>query len=663
MLTHCRHRHLELLGVRLTIIAIIMKLSKLTDLTIVTPTHCDHSVANFASQSRLLSFFSRSPLSSMPSRAVTRKSCAQLPRYKGKATISQQVCALRRVIVWEESFRAATEYANAQSGALSKENVVTQTSLRRLYHSVPPRLQSPLHANEGELIAFIQQQQADKRALLNSSLSLLTQLEEELIVQWLVEMGKINLPIDRIRVIAEARRVVEQQRGKAPPGRMHKWYRSFRRRHPEVTERICQDISKQRITAQQNTANIDTYFHLLSSYRDLPPSQIYAGDETGLDGDGGRRPTVLAQGGAQRVTQQLDSYREHTSLMHIGNAAGESLPIIFIFKGKQIDQAVIPLLPSDALVGAQENGYFIGQHFLRVLQHLDRHGCQQRPLLFIIDGAKGHLDLAAIDFARSKQIHLLCLPAQTTHILQVADVSLFGPFKTYWRGACDELKKERARSKPSSERGIRRGDIVPLVLRAWPLAMTTGNIQAGFKRTGIYPYDPTAHMQTKEHRLKSLGGLPLLVSPSRTLSSIPVVAAITDLLPVQSLAPAQPNRCGHCGSSLKKKAVRRTLSTAAGVLLTGDEARHQIQESENRKKLEKEEKERRKTERAEKKRKRDEEAEEKGGKVRRSGKKKRAEEEEDKENAHPNMSAAAGSNAVRSLVLDPRITVFPMQVT
>jgi hypothetical protein len=329
----------------------------------------------------------------MPDRPRTRKASRALPRYQQKATIAQQVLALRRVIMWGDSLRQAAEYVNAQSGTLSKDHVITRTTLSRVYNSLPAQLQSPLHASEGALLNFLQQHQSDQRAILSGSLSLLTQLEEELLAQWLVEMSKINLPLDVPRVIEEARRIVELQRGTAPSSSMVKWYRGFKRRHPGLTERICQDISKQRITAQQNDANIANYFRLLFPFRDLPPSQIYAGDETGLDGDGARRPKVVAQCGSARVTQELDSYREHTSLMHIGNAAGETLPLIFIFKGQQIDQAVIPLLPSDALVGCQENGYFTSQNFLRILQHLDQYGGEHRPLLFIVDGAKGHIDL------------------------------------------------------------------------------------------------------------------------------------------------------------------------------------------------------------------------------------------------------------------------------
>jgi hypothetical protein len=200
------------------------------------------------------------------------------------------------------------------------------------------------------------------------------------------------------------------------------------------------------------------------------------------------------------------------------------------------------------------------------------------------------------------------------------------------------------------KRGIRRGDIVPLALRAWSLAMTPENVQSGFRRTGIYPYDPTAYKQTKEQRLKSLGGLPLLVSPIRELAVQPAVSAAVDLLPVRVLAPAKPTHCGECGSKLKKRAVRRTLNTAAGALLTGDEARQQIKEIVDRKKAEEDEKQRKKEVRAAKKKEKEEAG--KGGRSKQTGRKRKAAEaslqDEDKENAHPNIPA-------RSFVFDPRM--------
>ena len=41
-----------------------------------------------------------------------------------------------------------------------------------------------------------------------------------------------------------------------------------------------------------------------------------------------------------------------------------------------------------------------------------------RPVLLIEDGHASHISMEVIELARTNNVHLLCLPAHTTHILQ-----------------------------------------------------------------------------------------------------------------------------------------------------------------------------------------------------------------------------------------------------
>ena len=148
----------------------------------------------------------------------------------------------------------------------------------------------------------------------------------------------------------------------------------------------------------------------------------------GLDGDGVRRELVLAPTSSPRVFRQQDSYREHTSTTHIGNAMGQSLPPVLCFEGKLLDADIaeqVSQWDEHALYGVQENGYFTNSHTLQLLQHIDQHAVKARPLLLILDGAKGHIDLDAAQFAVKRRIRILLLPSNCTHFLQVADVSVF----------------------------------------------------------------------------------------------------------------------------------------------------------------------------------------------------------------------------------------------
>lgn len=187
-------------------------------------------------------------------------------------------------------------------------------------------------------------------------------------------------------------------------GSLRKWYSSFRARHPHLSERVSECVERKRIEAQYDEQSIAHYYELLKPYADWHPSRIYAGDETGLDGDSSRRTKLLVPKNHKRAHKKGRGYREHTSILFIASAEGVSLPPIVVHKGERIDADKAKQLPANALIGCQSNGYFISNHFIQVVQHLRQHATTPEPILFIIDGAKAHLDLAAIEYAREHQI-------------------------------------------------------------------------------------------------------------------------------------------------------------------------------------------------------------------------------------------------------------------
>ena len=47
-----------------------------------------------------------------------------------------------------------------------------------------------------------------------------------------------------------------------------------------------------------------------------------------------------------------------------------------------------------------------------------------RPVLLLQDGHGSHISIALIELARANDIHLLCIPAHTSHVLQPLDVGV-----------------------------------------------------------------------------------------------------------------------------------------------------------------------------------------------------------------------------------------------
>jgi hypothetical protein len=80
-------------------------------------------------------------------------------------------------------------------------------------------------------------------------------------------------------------------------------------------------------------------------------------------------------------------------------------------------------------------------------------------------------------------IHILLLPAHTTHILQVADISIFGPFKKYLATAFVE-------HRCSDNTQINNSLMARLTHRPFVRATAETNVAAGFAKAGIHPFNP-----------------------------------------------------------------------------------------------------------------------------------------------------------------------------
>ena len=81
-------------------------------------------------------------------------------------------------------------------------------------------------------------------------------------------------------------------------------------------------------------------------------------------------------------------------------------------------------------------------------------------------------------------VHMLCLPAHRTHILQPLDVGVFKSLKAHYYKACKKYMVDHPGRVVTTE------VIASLLAVAWPQAVTPVNIMAGFKKCGVYPLNP-----------------------------------------------------------------------------------------------------------------------------------------------------------------------------
>lgn len=109
--------------------------------------------------------------------------------------------------------------------------------------------------------------------------------------------------------------------------------------------------------------------------------------------------------------------------------------------------------------------------------------------MFIFYGQVSHIALQTIEVENTMGIGLLTFPAHTSHWLQPLDLSVFGPFKIYFKG------ERAAWMEIHLGEEVKGFELDELASKAFKRALTPSNIKVGFRRTGIWPlnYDALLH--------------------------------------------------------------------------------------------------------------------------------------------------------------------------
>ena len=323
--------------------------------------------------------------------------------------------------------------------------------------------------------------------------TVLTEEEEERLASYLIQMAHMGFGLSRETVMSLAYKIVDATQRKHPfrdlkAGRA--WFDGFCRRHPKLSIRSPLPLSYYRARcADADTIN-DFFGKLGAIYGRLnlicKPMQIYNCDETGVSVV--HKPgKIVAEMGRHKVyaVTSAEKGKTHTILTCV-SASGHVLPPMMIYPCKQIppdnfrEGAVAQTLFSNSPSGWINDNLFL-QWFKFFLTRIP----PTRPVLLIMDGHGTHMSIELIELARSSGIHLLCLPSHTTHILQPLDVGVFKSFKSNFSKSCSKYLAAHPGRVVTSDK------VAFLVAEAWPLSLSPLNIMSGFKKTGIYPINPS----------------------------------------------------------------------------------------------------------------------------------------------------------------------------
>lgn len=266
------------------------------------------------------------------------------------------------------------------------------------------------------------------------------------------------------------------------------WFTSFLRRHPELSVRKAQGISRAR-TEGMNREEIQHYFSLLAeilAQNDLfdKPACIWNCDEIGvqLNNEPGK---VVAVKGSKDVHVVTSAEKGETiTILACCSAEGQFLPPYCIFKGVYAKPQHLKGAPPGTVIKMRKESAYINTELF--MNWIREHFIPRKPAgknLLILDGHASHMNsVDMLQLASDHDIVILCLPSHTTHYLQPLDRVVFKPFKTYFKNACAKLVATRRGTGR-----ITRDDFGELLNSGWSRAATVNLATTAFRATGIYP--------------------------------------------------------------------------------------------------------------------------------------------------------------------------------
>jgi hypothetical protein len=107
----------------------------------------------------------------------------------------------------------------------------------------------------------------------------------------------------------------------------------------------------------------------------------------------------------------------------------------------------------------------------------------QRPVVLLVDSHESHIDLETFELAKKNNIHIYALLKNATHLVQPADVGLFGAMKQSW------YKHVRIHNQQNPNTDMTKKNFCSVFKQTWEEVMRPSILVDAFKKSGIFPLD------------------------------------------------------------------------------------------------------------------------------------------------------------------------------
>lgn len=236
---------------------------------------------------------------------------------------------------------------------------------------------------------------------------------------------------------------------------------------------------------------MNNYFDLLETTLqeyDLlgKPGQIFNLDESGFPLNP-KPPKGVFDKGTKNPSAYCTGDKAQITVLACVNAIGNCLPPMVIFDRQTFPIELATGEISGTIYGFSQSGWIDQDLFDKWFdKHFLQYAPATRPLLLLLDGHSSHYHSGTIRKAAENKVVLFVLSPNTTHLTQPLDKGCFGPLKSKWSEVCHKCMAK------NPGKVVNQFVFSQLLHEAWRDAMTSLNIKAGFRTTGIYPLNRNA---------------------------------------------------------------------------------------------------------------------------------------------------------------------------
>ena len=318
--------------------------------------------------------------------------------------------------------------------------------------------------------------------------ALLRKSEEEAIVQYILDLDERGFP-PRIAGVEDMANLLLEARNGGCVGKT--WAKRFIARRQELKTCLNRVDDFQR-AACEDPELIDAWFKLVGNMRakyGVQDSDLYNFDETGFMIGVICASMVVTRADRQGRSKSVQpGNREWATAIECVNSEGWCLPPFLVVQGVNhlAHWYSQTNLPDDWVIKTSSNGWTDNETGLEWIRHFDRHTKSRAKGVYrmlVLDGHESHKSPAFGMFCKENNIITLCLPAHSSHLLQPLDVGCFNPLKRAYGKALEDFIKSHVNH-------ITKTEFFIAFHAAHVAAMTSQNIQGGFRGAGLVPFDP-----------------------------------------------------------------------------------------------------------------------------------------------------------------------------